>query len=305
MTNFDPAQHPRQNPALPGAFSIKYHTDPETDLAEDTIGLSPGESIDLEGDDYGPIGSLTVNRLEGHRERYRLESEQWLHLEFFIPNRVSSADRVNWLINNQNMVKHFFENRYKNVQLAPVGDGSDDMSEGDAVRFTCTVSTEHDGPLREEDAYNLIWNNTDAVLIFNEIDPGTYGAEDAARIFKQWAQEMCVFTGTQGWEAAHLTAEDIDREVAAKLGGEEEIRDVTAIGIANAFDTKSTEPLPGIHRLATEGWAEREALTADLGNLYSDPAVGPREKRRLDMMFTWLLHRPDSVRDLFREARAL
>jgi hypothetical protein len=94
------------------------------------------------------------------------------------------------------------------------------------------------------------------------------------------------FTGVDPEDDA-FTYVSIDTEVRNREG-HVEIRDITAMAIARDLNVRPTE-FPELHRLATEGYAHKARLNTELGDLYG-VAETPRQRARLNMMFTWAIH---------------
>src|SRR5699024_10487323 len=86
------------------------------------------------------------------------------------------ADVNAYLHDRSHIIEDFVKERYgDNIDLDP---GPDDT-------FAFEFSKDLDGPVSEEDAVEALWEDTSAVDFKNEMDPGTFGTEDASAMLRK------------------------------------------------------------------------------------------------------------------------
>lgn len=273
-TTFDSSQHPRGHASNAGAFNDKPQSTPDIALGQ-FLSIAPGDTEYLTMSGDGPIECLSVHRSEDGGT-FTIESAQMLRFSDYSP---AGANAAGWVDKNLPVIRDFLATRY-NAEL------DDSGSEG--TEFWVRFTTERTGTLTESEAFNSAWNESAAVQLYNEADHGTFGALNFGRLLGEHIDNHAVSSAAT-WAAADVSDRAIDSEVDLR-SGEREIRDVTALAIAARFDR---ELYPALGKLATHGFANRQALNSDLGKLYVSE-IRPIEKRRVDMMFTWAIHGGDN-----------
>lgn len=244
--------------------------------------LAPGDSDTFPELTGGPIRDLAISRdVNG---TYSVHPSLDLNLKDvltpeFLHTGAAGADAFierHWLL-----ITDFLAERYD----ADVTAGDDDILR---IEFSADLG---DAPLTEERAADTAWNNTRITALANEADHGTFGSENLGRLITDRVAASVVVAdrGSARAAAEQMTDATIDAEVQLKLG-QNEIQDATAMAIARTLTGQfGRAAYPALHRLSYAGYADADQLNRELRALYEEHSYG-RTGRRIDMMFTWVLH---------------
>lgn len=288
MNTFDPALHPRANS---GKFEDRLHQAPEVHLpapAGRTVILAPGENEDFTELAEDPIQSINVHRYEDGT--YTVHPSMDLNIKDVLsPDflRTSPEAAAAFVDRNWVLIQDCIKERYgADVTSSPDNDGV--LS----VEFTAVLG---DKELTEGEIADAAWHGTKITALANESDHGTFGSENLGRIITDRAAS-CVSVADRlkaYGQALRMTDDQIDFEVAAKLGTSE-LNDGTAMAIAGRLTEKfGRSKCPAIHKLSYSGYADTAELGKELHDLYLENDRG-RTADRISMMFTWALHGGDA-----------
>ena len=181
------AQQAQQtNRTSDGKYTTKTHSEAEVDLGmaqdHDIIDLEDGDSHEIDGlnamnndvfdraeiinsDDYAVVGTIDETF------RHCLPEDIAKYEDHY-----DDADVNAYLHDRSHIIEDFVKERYgDNIDLDP---GPDDT-------FAFEFSKDLDGPVSEEDAVEALWEDTSAVDFKNEMDPGTFGTEDASAMLRK------------------------------------------------------------------------------------------------------------------------
>lgn len=282
MNTFDPSLHPRETT---GKFEERHHQTPDLKLQAPgrTVVLEPGEQESFAELAESPIQDITVHRYEDGTYTVHpsmdLNIKEVLSPEFL---RTSEAGAAAFIDRNWVLIQDCIKARYgAEVTSSPDEDGV--LS----VEFTAAVA---DAALTERDISAAAWNDTKITALANESDHGTFGSENLGRIITDRAA-ACTSVGNRMkayGQARRMTDDQIDFEIAAKLG-KSELNDGTAMAVAGRLAEKfGRSRCPVIHKLSYSGYADTVELGKELHALYAEDSYG-RTGDRINMMFTWAL----------------
>ncbi|MHA7295183.1 hypothetical protein [Arthrobacter sp. HLT1-21] len=284
-----------------GQFASIHRSETDLELCPAT-GLTAGRPLAVrlglgENDEYNDlvdgqvIESLDIRRSEDDGT-YWVSPAKVINFRDLIPAAdlgVTDTERDQWLDLNEPVIEDFIGERYG----AELGDGSLDE---DWSNISAEFTAAHPGQeLGSDQALNLAWNNTKIVQLHSEMDPGTQGAEHLGRLLREKvdACKVVPLDLTVREETLRLRKDptSLDSIVSGRLG-ERELPDPVALAIAH--DLGSTGTRPALAKLARVGYTDLEAATNELRDAY-DAAPNPLQKRRIDMMWTWLHHGGDNA----------
>jgi hypothetical protein len=249
------------------------------------IELDDGDDVDLDGGELGtPVERIHMSRNDYDAPHtYNIDVEQALNFLYLVPDAVGDdAAKKRWLNDRSAIIEQFIAARY---------DGEMDGSAESWDYVPVSMRVTHVGQVTADQAYELGYENTKTVDLYNEYDPGTFGSLYLGRLLQEHCAKFSVTSGVGYREPAELSQEDINTEIALR-SGQQEIRDVTAMAIA--AELCSTDPMetPWLRNLAMFGYADTEGLKEELSAINARyEASNPR----LDMMFTWNLNGGDTV----------
>jgi hypothetical protein len=311
MSDFDPTQHPRGNANNDGQFALKTQSRPETVLTTGTqirlTGLDDLETItavSLGQDVDGPIKCVDVRLNDFHDgvigEPYTLliEPIAGLNLTGLQPKGMSEGQWVQKLDDHYPAVLAFLEDRYTaGIDLPDVNDGEGLGWDQLEAHFRLDIPARD---ITREEAFDIGWNQTKAVQLYNESDHGTYGTENLGRLLNDAMDDAVILPGERYdvvREAEGAALQDVDVEIRTREG-EREIRDVTAVAIAQHISGQRgkwfrPQELTELRRLGRHGWVNRQALRDELRVAW-DSTNDKQERLRIDMMSTWLEHGGDN-----------
>lgn len=275
-------------PGHPTTFTTVAGEEPDDVVGETMVAESTATPFDLRpGDgDYindgisavGPIERVYVSRGPGNSsDVYDITAEHAADVYALIPS--ITRDKEAWLDARQGLLVEFYRGRY-NAEITV-----NETWDTTVASFTI----EHHGPVTEDQAFQIAWDETRATLAFNESDPGTNGSENADRLFREFCAEH-VISGVRGYAADDLSAEQIDDEVGKRMKAGREISDITAVAVAREL---GNENHPELRRLGTLGYANRDRLRLDLIDAYA--TRDRRVKDRIDMLGTWSINGGDNL----------
>lgn len=162
-----------------GKFGHQVHSEAGVDLPvarADVIEVEDGDSHDIQAD-----GEVFDRACIANSDGYIVEGTIYENFHHCLPDdiekfrQIYSDEQISDYFNNRaHVITDFVNNRYKNVQLDP---GPDDT-------FAFDFHVDLDGPTTEEDAAEKLWEESDGVKFKNEMDPGTFGAEDVSALIR-------------------------------------------------------------------------------------------------------------------------
>lgn len=253
--------------------------------------LEPGDEDflyagELGWDDLHPVG---LRRQEGGGGYFVAPSVP-VPLMDWAPTDLTEEQKVAWVDAHQEVINTFLRDRYGATLtgLNTLDDGVERIGRAGA-EVTVFADEDRDGSISHQNISDAIGRST-AITMLNEFDDGTFGADNASRLVREYIDSRAIAPS-----ADDMTPAEIDREVRARAG-KREIRPETARAIAKrlayeVYDGIIDVPVGTTHLddLAYGGHADKEQLTADLRAIY-EKDTRPKSRARLDMMFTWVLH---------------
>ncbi|MFE6967178.1 hypothetical protein ACFVAJ_18840 [Agromyces sp. NPDC057679] len=240
----------------PGTFGTKQVSRADVKLA-DTIDLEVGDDMQI-----GPVAAdtpLQVVLVTKSHNSWVLEAQQMVDLAWFAPD--GTREEAAWVEKRRAAILKFIENEYG------VEGASND--ENTVVDFTATLN-DKSGTMTEDRVYQRLWDETELVRLWNEMDDGTAGSENLTRKMQEHLDRQ-VFSDAWGAEVGNVT----DEQVAATLNGlrdGELIDDLTAAAIAKrAHGLRLSWMVGELAELPATGYADRYAFRGSIERVQQHP----------------------------------
>ncbi|WP_159600854.1 hypothetical protein [Agromyces humi] len=240
----------------PGTFGTKPLTRADAGILGTRI--DPREGMNIELGPRNPDSPIQTARLRFEDRAWVLEADQMVDIEWFAPDDV--GDKHAWAMKHRHAIDWFLRDRY---------DIDPDRTPEDTV-YDYTASLEDlSATMTEERALQRLWDETNLVQLWNEIDSGTDGEETLERLVAEHL-ETVVVTDTWGAAAADVPWGDID---AAVDNGK--IDDRIAGAIAKSIDDAARINWSGkfyryasdIRDLYRKGYVDRVTLISSIDKL--------------------------------------
>lgn len=270
------------NTARPGQWSEKPQPAAEQSV-EAALNNQPLLSFeDGDGDyfttgDDGPVDRIHVSRNDiDAPNTYNIDVEQYIDFRSLVPDSVGTDDEKDeWLRARLAILEDFFRTRYD----AELDGGSDQWDQ-----VNVSMRATHQGAVSETQAFELGWEQTKAVALYNEYDRGTYGSEYLGTLLASEFERFSIAGVQRG--APDRDRRSVIAEVELRVG-EREISDEGAVAVAGLLlaEAEGAAGLGHLQNLATFGYAEKVGLRDDLHEVYRSQYGW--KKTALDMLGTW------------------